>query len=97
MNLGVTPYSRAFQDEVEGIQRDAVPSPSGARVEAHEAKRLGRGGVEDLPDVDPHPVEDDLQLVDERDVDGPEDVFHELGRLRGPRGGDAHGPAMTRS
>src|SRR5262249_36767787 len=70
--------------QVEGIERDAVAAPARARIEAHEAERLGRGGVEDLPDVDAHAVEDHLELVRERDVDRPEDVLDELRRLGGP-------------
>ena len=71
--------------EVEGIDGDAVAAEARARAEAHVAERLGRGGVDDLPDVDPHPVAEDRELVDERDVDRAEDVLEqlrELGRLR---------------
>jgi hypothetical protein len=67
--------------EVEGVDGDAVATPSRAGIEAHEAEGLGGGGVEDLPDVDAHSVEDDLELVDQGDVDGAEDVLQELGAL----------------
>ena len=54
----------------------APPARSG--VEAHETERLRGRGVEDVPDVDAHPVEHDLELVDEGDVDGAKDVLDEL-------------------
>ena len=52
------------------------------RAEPHVAERLRRGGVHDLPDVDPHPVAEDGELVDEGDVDRAEDVLEQLGQLR---------------
>ena len=56
-----------------------MPTEPGPRVERHEAEGLRLGHFDDLPDVDAHPVEDDLQLVDEGDVHRPEDVLEELG------------------
>lgn len=76
--------------QIERVQRDAVAAPAGAGVEAHEAERLRLGGVEHLPDVDAHPVVDHLELVDQGDVHGAEDVLGELGRLGRPRRGHAH-------
>ncbi len=55
--------------EVVGVERDAVPAEAGAGLERLEAERLGGGGVDDLPDVDAHPVAELRELVDERDVD----------------------------
>ena len=55
-----------------------MPGPG---LEAHEAVGLGRGGVDHLPDVDPHAVGQDRQLVDQRDVDRAEDVLQQLGHL----------------
>jgi hypothetical protein len=52
------------------------------RRELHEAVGLGRGGLDDLPDVDLHAVAEHRQLVDERDVDRAEDVLEQLGQLR---------------
>ena len=74
--------------EVEGIERDAVAAEARARVERHEAERLGLGRLDDLPDVDPHAVEDHLQLVHERDVHGAEDVLEELRGLGDARARD---------
>ena len=54
--------------KVEGINRDAVTAEPRARVERHEAERLSLGGLDHLPDIDPHPLEDDLQFVHEGDV-----------------------------
>ena len=71
--------------QVERVDRQAVPAHAGARVEAHEAERLGRRGVDDLPDVDAHPVAEHRQLVDERDVDRAEDVLEQLRHLGGVR------------
>ena len=57
------------------------PPRPGPGLEAHEAERLRRGGVDDLPDVDPHPVAELRELVDERDVDRAEDVLEQLRQL----------------
>ena len=65
----------------------AHPGPG---LEAHEPVRLGRGGVDDLPDVDPHPVGEDRELVDERDVDRAEDVLEQLRQLGRLGRRDAH-------
>ena len=56
-----------------------MPGPG---IEAHEAERLRRGGVDHLPDVDPHPVAQHRELVDQRDVDRAEDVLEQLRQLR---------------
>ena len=58
-----------------------MPAEAGAGAEAHVAERLGRGRVDHLPDVDPHPVAEDRELVDERDVDRAEDVLEQLRQL----------------
>jgi hypothetical protein len=50
-------------------------------LEAHEAVGLGRGGVDDLPDVDAHAIREHRDLVDHRDVDRAEDVLQQLGEL----------------
>ena len=73
--------SRARQDEVVRIDRDAVAADAGARREAHEPERLGRRGVDDLPDVEAHPLAQQGELVDEGDVDVAEDVLEELRQL----------------
>ena len=57
------------------------PPRPGPRLERHESERLRRGGVDDLPDVDIHPVAELSELVDERDVDGAEDVLEEFREL----------------
>src|SRR5439155_8542523 len=67
--------------EVEGIDRDAVAAEARAWAEAHVAEGLGRGRVDDLPDVDSHAVAEDRELVDERDVDRAEDVLEQLRQL----------------
>ena len=83
--------------QVEGVDRQAVPAHARAGLEAHEAVGLGRGRLDDLPDVDAHAVGEHRQLVDERDVDRAEDVLEQLGQLGGLGGGDAHERCRTRS
>ena len=90
MNFGRDAELACLPREVERVERNAVTAPAGTGVEAHEAERLRRRGIENLPDVDTHPVEHDLQLVDERDVHGTEDVLDQLARLGRPRGRNAH-------
>ena len=57
------------------------PPRPGAGLERLEAERLRRGGLDDLPDVDPHPVAELRELVDERDVDRAVDVLEQLRQL----------------
>ena len=80
-----------FPCQIERVERYAVSPKAWAGVEAHEAEGLGLGGVEHLPDVDAHAVVDDLELVDQGDVDGAEDVLGQLGGLGGAGRGDPHG------
>ena len=63
------------------------PTPGPGR-ERHEPERLGRRGVDDLPDVEAHPLAQQRELVDEGDVDVAEDVLEQLGQLGGVRRGD---------
>ena len=67
--------------EVERIDREAVSAEPRAGLEAHEAERLRRRGLDDLPDVDMHPVAELRELVDERDVHRAEDVLEQLRQL----------------
>ena len=57
------------------------PPRPGPGLEGHEAERLRRGRVDDLPDVDVHPVAELRELVDERDVHRAEDVLEQLRQL----------------
>jgi hypothetical protein len=68
--------------QVQGVDRDAVPTQPGPRVERHEAERLAAGGVDDLPHVEPERPAHQRQLVDEADVDRPEGVLQQLDHLR---------------
>ena len=86
--LGVEVELARLPGQVEGVDRDAVPAEAGARAEGHVAERLRGGGVDDVPDVDRHPVAQHRQLVDERDVDAAEDVLEQLGHLGDLRRGD---------
>ncbi len=76
--------------QVERVDRDAVAAEPGARIERLEAERLGLGRLDHVPHVDAHPLEGDLQLVDQGDVHRPVDVLEDLGGLRHPRRGDRH-------
>ncbi len=76
--------------QVEGVHRQAVAAHSRPRLEAHEAVRLGRGRLDDLPDVDPHAVGEHRELVHERDVHRAEDVLEQLRQLRRLGSRDAH-------
>ena len=67
--------------QIKRVDRDAVPAQSWAGVERHETERLGLGRFDDFPDVDAHRGINHLQLVHQRDVDAPENVFQQLGGL----------------
>ena len=64
------------------MQWPPTPGPGRKR---HEPERLGRRRVDDLPDVEAHPLAQQGELVDERDVDVAEHVLEELRELGGVR------------
>ncbi len=92
MNRVVIPCLRRDPGQVERIDRDAVAAQAGPGIERLEAERLGLGGLDHLPDVDPHPVVEDLQLVDQGDVHGPVGVLEDLAGLGDLGAGDGHDP-----
>jgi hypothetical protein len=55
-----------------------MPAESGPGVEWHVAKRLGFGGIYNLPDVDIHLAKNHLELVNQRDVHGAENILREF-------------------
>src|SRR5262249_44493034 len=67
--------------QIEGIDGDAMPPDSGARIEGHESERLGGGRLDDLPGVDADLPTRESELVGEGDVDAAEGVLEELGGL----------------
>jgi len=76
------PYERA--------DGDAVTPQTRPGIEGAEAEWLGAGGADDLPDVDPHPVEQHLQLVHQGDVHAAVGVLQDLGRLGDLQARDGH-------
>ena len=77
-----------FPRKIERVDRDAVAAQPGARVEGHEAERLGFRGVDDFPDVDAERVAHQRDLVDEPDVDRAERVLEQLHHLGDTRRAD---------
>ncbi len=61
-----------------------------ARIEGHEAERLGLRRLDDLPDVDVHLVAHQRDFVDQSDVDCAKRVFEQLDHFRNARGADRH-------
>ena len=90
MKRGSKPLCLRLPRQVERVDRDAVAAEARAGIERHEAERLGRGGVDHLPDVDVQPVAHQRQLVDEADVDGAERVLEQLDHLGDARRADRH-------
>src|SRR5262245_13073810 len=76
--------------EIERIDGNAMSAEARARVESHVSKRLGLGGIDHLKDVDPHPSEDELELVDERNVDRAKYVLGDLHRFSSVGGRNLH-------
>ena len=76
--------------QVERIDRDAVAAQSRAGIEAHEAKRFRRSGIDDFPHVDLEPRAHESHLVHEPDVHAAKRVFEQLDHLGDLRGGDGH-------
>ena len=60
------------------VEGDAVTADARAGVERHETVGLGSRGVDHLPGVDAHPLEDEGHLVDESNIDVSEDVLDHL-------------------
>jgi hypothetical protein len=60
------------------------------RIEGHEPERLRLRGVDDLPDVDVHPIAHQRQFVHQTDVDGAERVLEQLDHLGHARRADGH-------
>src|SRR5205823_8892567 len=86
--LGVEVVLARLPREVERVDREAVAAKARPGLEAHEAERLRRSRVDDLPDVEAHPVAELRKLVDECDVDRAEDVLEQLRQLGRLRRGD---------
>ncbi len=82
MKRASKPASSGLPREVERVDRDAVPAQPGARIEGHEAERLGGRRVDDLPHVDVHLVAHERDLVHQPDVHAAERVLEQLHRLR---------------
>src|SRR6478672_2765521 len=70
-----------FPCKVKWIDGNAVSTQPRAWVKCHEAKRLRFRRCNYLPDVNPHGSIDKFQLVDQGNIDTPEDVLEELRRL----------------
>ena len=79
-----------FPRQVERIDRNAVAAEAGARIEGHEAERLGRRGLDDFPDVEAEPVAHQRDFVDQADVHHPERVLEQLDHLGRLRRADRH-------
>ena len=67
-----------------------MAAEAGAGIKRHEAEGLGRGAVDDFPDVEIHAQAELLQLVHQRDVHAAEDVFEQLDHFGGARGADGN-------
>ena len=74
-----------------------MSAKAGAGIKRMEAKGLGRGSVDDLPDIEVHAQAEHLEFVDERDVDAAVDVFQQLGHLSRRGRGDGNGAAEDRA
>ena len=67
--------------EVVRIDRDAMAADAGPRREPHETKRLRARGVEDLPNIETHPLAKQRELIHQGDVDVAKDVLVKLGQF----------------
>src|SRR3546814_3072876 len=68
--------------QIERIDRNAVAADARTRIISGEAERLRLRRIDDLEDVEPHPLRDDLHLVDQPNIDGAVDVFEQLDHFR---------------
>src|ERR1700722_5711682 len=85
--------------EIEGINWDAMAAESWTGIKRHEPKWLGARRGDDFPYIYIHRAVDGLEFVHERDVDGAENIFEQLGGLGsatiGNRNNFANGPAVS--
>src|SRR6266849_1316195 len=88
--LGVDVHLAGLPGQVERIDRNAMSAQTRPRLEWHVAEWLRCARVDHFPDIDPETVTDRLKLVDESDVDDPEDVLEELRDLSGSKAGHRH-------
>ena len=51
-------------------------------IECREPERFALGRFDHVPDVDPHLVRHESQLVDQPDIDRSKGILHELSHLR---------------
>jgi hypothetical protein len=74
-----------FPGEIEGVNRNAMPTQTGTGIERVEAERLGGSGRDHLPNVDVHAQAQQLEFIHQCDVDAAIDVLQQFGHLRGRR------------
>ena len=77
-----------FPRKIIGVHRDAVAAEARAGIKGHEAEGLGRGAVDNFPDIQIHAQAKLLQLVHQRDVHAAKYIFEQLHHLRRARGAD---------
>src|SRR5712671_219623 len=71
--------------QIKRVDWDAMSTEPGAGIKRHIAKRLCLGGLNNLPDIDVHRLENDLHLIYQGDVDSTKNVLGQLyglGRLQ---------------
>ena len=68
------------------------PPRPGPGIERLEPERLGLRRLDHLPDVDTHPIKQDFQLIDQRDIHSPIGVLEDLARLGDLEPGNRHDP-----
>ena len=90
MNRGFESALLRLPRQVERVDRNAVAAEARARVERHEAERLGRRRVDDLPHVDAEPSHISAISLTSADVDRAERVLEQLDHLGDLRRADRH-------
>src|SRR5438132_5638078 len=73
-----------FPREVEWIDRNAVATKAGTRIERHKPERLRFRSFDNFPDVNSHRAVNELKLINQRDIYATEDVLQQFGRFSHP-------------
>ena len=68
--------------QVERVDRNTVSAKAGPWIKGHIAEGFGACRINDLPDIDSHPVTEYFQLIDQGDIDASEDVFKQFRQFR---------------
>src|SRR5439155_17289244 len=73
--------SSRFPRKIEGIDRNAVATEAGPRIEGLKTKRLCRRSSDNFPNINTHSHAEQLQFIDECNIHTTVNILEQLGHL----------------